>query len=517
MSLPANEPSADYAEPNGPALAAYARRHLALIASEDLSTERRLVAEKIIHLSFDAGRSVARLPDQLRLAIVTGLHKSDVSRAVAALIQAGMLERWQAHGETVYRILPYAKGWSVRWRQPDARARQLALDTEAWLFSLNQATPQEQDLPLPPELPSFEDAFAEVSRESALAAEPRGQHLASGVTSLHPSHPSDRARLDAGVPDIKARPCRQPTIRKPAAGVREVDAPAAASTRPASAAAGLPGAPTHPSDAPGLLGAPASSDAPTLVAAAPVSPPTATAIKPLDFAALPAHLRQPGAMVPVGYLANSASAEAAQPPSVSWLPGQLERPADSSSWLPGQLDSPESSAQLATWPTPRERAPTPARATDVSKHLEHPSSLKPQLPSGEHPDAADGCCRHEEDPDGAVRPDAEEWTGEIQADLRQAMGEAGWAQYRGAWQAYLAADRLTVVAVLGDYRLAVAQPNRRRPPIHNPGAWMRQRFLATSQRWKERRRAHPSIPGVGNAGSPHHPQPCPRKGDTYHA
>ncbi len=123
--------STEYAEPNGPALAAYSRRHLALIASEDLNTERRLVAEKIIHLSFEAGRSVARLPDQLRLCIITGLHKSDVSRAVKDLAEARMLERWQEYGETFYRFLPHADGWAVRWRQPDARARQLAIDTEA--------------------------------------------------------------------------------------------------------------------------------------------------------------------------------------------------------------------------------------------------------------------------------------------------------------------------------------------------------------------------------------------------
>ena len=95
------------------------------------------------------------------------------------------------------------------------------------------------------------------------------------------------------------------------------------------------------------------------------------------------------------------------------------------------------------------------------------------------------------------------------------MGAAGWAQYRGAWQAYLAADRLTVVAVLGDYRLAVASPSRR-PAIHNPGAWMRQRFLATSVRWRERRRAHPSIPAVAAAGATH-PQPRPAGGHTHHA
>ena len=122
-------------------MAAYARRHLAPIASEDLSTERRLVAEKIIHLSFDASRSVARLPDQRRLCIITGLHKSDVSRAGKDLTRARMLERWQEHGETFYRFLPHAAGWAVRWRHPDARTRQLAIDTEAWLFGLNAAAP----------------------------------------------------------------------------------------------------------------------------------------------------------------------------------------------------------------------------------------------------------------------------------------------------------------------------------------------------------------------------------------
>ncbi len=488
LSFPVNEAATDYAEPSGPALAAYARRHLALIASEDLSTERRLVAEKIIHLSFDAGRSVARLPDQLRLCIITGLHKSDVSRAVAALTRTRMLERWQEHGETCYRFLPHVDGWAVRWRQPDARARQLAIDTEAWLFSQNAAAPQEQDLPLPPEPLGLDDALAEVSRESALADEQRGRHFPQGVSlASDPSHPSDRARQDAGAPDIKRRPCRQPSIReqKPVVGVCEMDAPAAA---PTSDAAGLPAAPTTSNPA-GLLAVP-TSDAPALADA--TSESSAEPCPGRLSRTLRAMLATPtGASAPVGYLANSAPADTGQGDTASWLPSQLDPAESTPSWLPGQLEPPKPPVQLATWPTPRKRARAPARATDVPEHLyhlEHLVSLKPQLPSEIHPDVPDGCCRHE-DPDGAWRPDAAEWTGDLHADLRQAMGEAGWGQYRTAWQTYVAADRLTVVEVLGDYRQAVARAGRR-PAIHNPGAWMRQRFLATSQAWKQRQ--HPN-------------------------
>ena len=57
LELSSKRSGARHAEPNGPSLAAYARQHLALIASEDLSTERHLVAEKIIHFSFDARKA----------------------------------------------------------------------------------------------------------------------------------------------------------------------------------------------------------------------------------------------------------------------------------------------------------------------------------------------------------------------------------------------------------------------------------------------------------------------------
>ncbi len=320
---------------------------------------------------------------------------------------------------------------------------------------------------MPPEPPGLGDALAEVSRESALADAQRGRHFPQGVSlGTDPSHPSDRARQDAGAPDIKRRPCRQPSIReqKPVAGTREVDAPA---TAPTSDAPRLLVAPIT-SDPAGLLAAP-TSDAPALADA---TSENSAEPRPGHFSrTLRAMLGAPAeASAPVGYLANSASTDTEQ--------------GNPASWLPSQLEPPKTPVQLATWPTPRERAHAPARATDGSEHLKHPSSLATKLTSGIHPDVPDGCCRHE-DPDGAYRPDAEEWTGDLHADLRQAMGEAGWAQYRTAWQTYVAADRLTVVEVLGDYRQAIAKAGRR-PAIHNPGAWMRQRFLATSQAWRER-------------------------------
>ncbi len=236
----------DYAEPNGPALAAYARRHLALIASEDLTAERRLVAEKIIHLSLDARRSVARLPDQTRLCIITGLDKSDVSRGIRDLIRARIIEHWQAHGETYFRLLLSADLWVVGWRQSDARARQLAIDTEAWLFANNEAAPRARELPLPPEPPDLNDALSAISREAALKENRRGLHSERASSEL-PCQQVGRTPQDITIANARKRPCRPRNI--------------GTESKAGGRALGVPTATT--SDAPGLPSVPTSETAPS--------------------------------------------------------------------------------------------------------------------------------------------------------------------------------------------------------------------------------------------------------------
>ena len=446
----------DYAEPSGVYIAEILRRFVQFIDVRDWRDERAKVFDALVSLSFGARRSVAIVPRQMILRRLTGnLGEEVISRAVGDLEKSlGMLSRHErikkdagAHrdqrtGGMLYEIDPDPARWRVRWRL-DAGERKLAIDEWAWVYSVN-LNPQAPSLPLPSDVPGLADALRELAREAVLA---------HPLSKDFPPQSSSSGRTFGGLqtPDNLQRLCRQPLIgNEPAGDVREADA--------------------------SLVGPPGDhSSGDTSVHTSGATTPTTS-----DTAALPAHLQ------PTAENIAAAAAEMRRqlglPPRVQ-APEQVSSPANSPVSKLAETGGCELAGQLTSL--------AHAGASDVSEHLhlEHPSSGKGKiyLSSPLHPDVPDGCGAQAAEAEGPDEARPGDYTGNLVADLIRAMGAAAYAEYRGAWESYVACDRRGVIETLADYKLARRDPTRRWE-VRNAGAWMGRVFRAKSRKWRTRQR-----------------------------
>lgn len=104
------------------AAAAVARERMAVAR---LTRSESMVLDALLRLSLEAGRTLALVPTQTMLGVALGLHRTDVSRTLSALVRRGAVLRIQARGDTMYGVIPAGiepAGRSAAAPDPEAAA-----------------------------------------------------------------------------------------------------------------------------------------------------------------------------------------------------------------------------------------------------------------------------------------------------------------------------------------------------------------------------------------------------------